>query len=272
VNINDLAKELYLTNSALTAHIRKLEEADIITIIRQPGSHGLQKICSLQQRKILFEMDALHTVITNSHTFEMPIGHFSDYEVFPTCGIVTKDKIVGILDDPRYFAFPEHFDAALIWMLEGFLEYKIPNSLRTNERPVEIQVSLELASEAPGYSENFPSDIYFSINNTNLGYWTSPGEFNDRRGLFTPQWWFSNLGQYGRLKLLSVNDKGSFIDGFQISDATINDLHIDYRSNIVFRIETSKTNTNRGGFSLFGKNFGDYPQGICFSILFENIQ
>jgi predicted transcriptional regulator len=272
MNINALAKKIYLTNSALTMHIKKLEEAGIIGVTHESGVRGTQKVCSVKKRKIFFELDESGTTVADNHMFEIPIGHYSDYEVAPTCGIVTETEIIGTLDDPRYFAFPEHLKAELIWLTDGFLEYKIPNSLRANERPVELQVSLEIASEAPGYSEHFPSDIYFAINQKPLGYWTSPGEFNNRRGLFTPQWWFPNLGQYGQMKLLSVNDKGSFIDGLRISDVTIRDLNIDYRSNISLRVSAPVNAANRGGLTLFGKNFGDYAQGIRFTIFYERIE
>ncbi|GHU99500.1 transcriptional regulator [Clostridia bacterium] len=269
-NINELAKEIHLTNSALTMHIKKLEDAGIIAITHESGTRGMQKVCSIKNRKVLLEMDGTVGAAVNSHAFEIRIGHYSNYEVVPTCGLVTAQKIIGILDDPRYFAFPERFDAELIWLTDGFLEYKIPNSLRASENPVELQISMEIASEAPGYSEHFPSDIHFAINGVALGYWTSPGEFNDRRGLFTPKWWFPNLGQYGQLKLLSVNAKGTFIDGLKISDVTIGDLNIDYRSDISFVLGAPRNAVNRGGLTLFGKNFGDYAQGIVFSVLFEN--
>jgi predicted transcriptional regulator len=271
MNINDISKEVHLTNSALTMHIKKLEKSGIIKIATESGIRGTQKICSIKNKTILFKM-TLYNEIVDSHTFEIDIGHYSSYEIAPTCGIVTAKKIIGELDDPRYFAFPERFNAAFIWLTTGFLEYKIPNSLRANEKPVEIQISMEIASEAPGFSEHYPSDIHFSINNVRLGYWTSPGEFNDKLGLFTPKWWYANLGQYGRLKLLTINNTGTFIDGLKISEVKIDNLRIDYRSDLSFIISAPKNAVNRGGLSLFGKGFGDYSQGIRFAILFEKIQ
>lgn len=137
------------------------------------------------------------------------------------------------------------------------------------ERVTELQISFEIASEAPGFSANYPSDIHFSINGIDLGYWTTPGEYNDRRGLFTPDWWFLNLGQYGKVKMLSVNSQGTFIDGFAISDTTVDQLNITANSEISFVISSPKDAVNCGGLTLFGKNFGDYNQGIVINMLYE---
>ena len=61
----------------------------------------------------------------------------------------------------------------------------------------------------------------FYLNDLRLGSWTSPGDFGDIKGLFTPGWWPGNWNQYGQLKLLVVNKKGTFIDGLKISDMRI---------------------------------------------------
>ena len=47
-------------------------------------------------------------------------------------------------------------------------------------------------------------------NDVCVGTWLSPGDFGDSRGLFTPDWWFPNWNQYGLLKLLVINKKGTF--------------------------------------------------------------
>ena len=102
---------------------------------------------------------------------------------------------------------------------------------------------MELGSEAPGINNDWPSDIEFYLNDLRLGSWTSPGDFGDVKGLFTPGWWPENWNQYGLLKLLVVNRKGTFIDGLKISDITINDLKLDYRSNI--RLKFAVNNKKR---------------------------
>ena len=44
----------------------------------------------------------------------------------------------------------------------------------------------------------------FTLNNTKVGSWTSPGDFGDVHGMFTPDWWFPNWNQYGLLKMLVI--------------------------------------------------------------------
>jgi len=269
LNMQEICQSLNISNGALTPHIKKLEDAGIIKTQSEPGVRGLQKLCSLELNRIFIEFDPVNQN-ANNYSFEIDIGQYSAYEVTPTCGIATTEVIIGEVDEPCYFAFPERKNAALIWFAHGSLEYQIPNPLRFNEEAIELQISMELSSEAPGFAAHFPSDIHFAVNGTSLGYWTSPGEFNDRAGFFTPNWWFSNLGQYGRLKMLSVQQNGTYIDGLKISDVTIGDLKIDSRTPVTFNISSPKDAVNKGGITLFGKGFGDYAQGIRSTIIFKN--
>lgn len=43
MNMNELAQHLKITNGALTSHIRKLEEAGLISVVNETASHGNQK-------------------------------------------------------------------------------------------------------------------------------------------------------------------------------------------------------------------------------------
>ena len=270
LNLDFFAKNLGLSNGAITMHIRKLAEANLIQIKTASGKRGSQKMCHMCVDKIIINIEKDENKQEKAYKTELGIGHYTNFQASPTCGIVTATGIIGEFDDPRYFSFPQRFNAELLWFSTGYLEYFIPNNLKIGETLTEFQISMELASEAPGYSTHYPSDIYFSVNNVNLGYWTSPGEFNDRRGIFTPDWWFPNLGQYGKLKLLTVNKEGSYIDGMKISDVTVNQLKIDSSSNILFRISAPKECNNQGGLSLFGKGFGDYNMGLTVKLVYEN--
>lgn len=270
MNLDGLAKILGLTNGAITAHIKKLKDAGLINVTTSSGVRGSQKQCSLAIDKIIIDIMGTED-LANAYDFEVDVGHYSDYEIFPTCGIVTKDSIIGELDDPRYFSYPERFNAGILWFTEGFVEYKIPNALKHSQKTIELQFTFEIASEAPGFASQYPSDIYLSVNGIELGFWTSPGEFNDRRGFVSPSWWFNNLGQYGRYKLLIINKEGTFIDGLPIGSTTIDALGITPNSNITFRIAAPPYALNKGGVTLFGKTFGDYPDGIKVRLIYENI-
>lgn len=70
-------------------------------------------------------------------------------------------------------------------MAKGFLEYKVPNILPKHKQCKQLSLSMELCSEAPGYNENYPSDIYLSINDRSCGHYHSTGDFGARRGIYT---------------------------------------------------------------------------------------
>ena len=104
MSMNEIAQSIGVSNGALTSHVKKLEETGLIKTDTVHGTHGNQKMCSIN------------------------------------------------ID--------------------------------------QITLSFEISSEAPGVCDNWPSDITFRLNDINIGKWTSPGDFGDVRGMFTPDWWF----------------------------------------------------------------------------------
>ena len=96
--------------------------------------------------------------------------------------------------------------------------------------------------------------------------WTSPGDFGDVHGMFTPQWCPQNWNQYGLLKLLVINDYGTYIDGLKISDVSTLSLHLDYNSDIRLRLAVENDSEHVGGITLYGKSFGNYDQDIRVAI------
>lgn len=272
MNINDLSKQLNLTTATMSLHIKKLSDCGLIHIRIVPGKHGIQKLCSLKENKLLIDLSSLH-LNPNIKTKEcsVKIGHYSNYEISPTCAIATKDCIIGDFDDIRYFSYPQRYDATFLCFGHGHIEYGLPNLLDIGEHPVELQISFEISSEAAGVNDNFPSDVYFQINGIDLGFWTSPGDYGGKkRGYLNPSWYPSNINQYGLLKYLIINRTGTYIDGYnKISDVTIDQLGIQYQSKIDFRISSPATTSHPGGISLFGKGFGDYNQDIIFKMMVE---
>lgn len=261
MNMNELATSLKITNGALTSHIKKLEDCGIITIVSESAGHGNQKKCMVHLDKILIEFD-LEEQQKNIYETEIKIGHYSDYQVYPTCGLATANQLIGEVDDARYFAHPSRIDSDILWFTKGYVEYMIPNFLPVQQKIDQITISAEISSEAPGINDIWPSDIYFYLNDTCLGMWTSPGDFGDVKGIFTPDWWFPNWNQYGLLKLIVINSAGTFIDGLQISDVSLKNLNLDYRSTIKFKFAVPDHAEHIGGMTIFGRNFGNYNQDI----------
>lgn len=273
MNMNELATSLGITNGALTSHIKKLEESGIIQVMTERGSHGNQKVCKVAVDKIVVDVESEENEEDqNIYNTEVKVGHYSDYEVYPTCGLATSQAIVGEVDDPRYFSHPDRINAGILWFTKGYIEYIIPNLLPSATKIDQITVSLEISSEAPGINNDWPSDISILLNDVKIGTWTSPGDYGDVQGIFTPDWWFPNWNQYGLLKMIVINKKGTFVDGLKISDVTINEFNLDYKSTVRFKLEIEEDAKNVGGITIFGSEFGNYNQDIKVRIAYSPME
>ena len=273
MNMNELATSLGITNGALTSHIKKLEESGIIQVMTERGGHGNQKICKVAVDKIVVDVESEETEEDqNIYNTEVKVGHYSDYNVYPTCGLATSKAIVGEVDDPRYFSHPDRINAGILWFTKGYIEYMIPNLLPSATKIDQITVSLEISSEAPGINNDWPSDISIFLNDVKIGTWTSPGDYGDVQGIFTPDWWFPNWNQYGLLKMIVINKKGTFVDGLKISNVTINQFNLDYKSTVRFKFEIEEDAKNIGGITIFGSEFGNYNQDIKVRIAYSSME
>lgn len=270
MNIRELSEAVGLSSAIMTMHIKKLEKAGIVRSEMQPSRGGVQKVCSLQveEAEIIFPNKLEH--IREYHQSEISVGHFTDFQVEPTCGLATTEKFIGIVDDPRSFLDAERFQAKIVWFSEGFIEYKIPNFLLSTENPTELVISMEIASEAPLTNNNWPSDLTFYMNNVKLGTWTSPGDFGDKRGKYNPPWWPDDINQYGLLKHLTVTNLGTRMDGHPMSDVTLEQINV-WDKQWTLRIAIEGDSRNIGGFTLFGNGFGNYKQDIVFRLYYEKV-
>lgn len=126
MNMNELAGRLNISNGALTGHIKKLEECGLVSISNESAGHGNQKKCFVHLDKILVDLDG-RADDKNVYQTDIKVGHFSDYKVYPTCGLASGNAIIGEVDDVRYFAHPDRYNADMLWFTQGFVEYMIPN-------------------------------------------------------------------------------------------------------------------------------------------------
>lgn len=268
MSMNQLASELNITNGALTSHIKKLEACGLITTSGEAAGHGNQKFCSVRADRILIEIDKEQEV-HNVYLSELKVGQFTDRRITPTCGLSSPTALIGEVDDPRYFDHPDRYNADILWFTKGFVEYTVPNFIPSGQVITDITLSCEISSEAPGINSDWPSDISFFVNDIPVGTWTSPGDFGDVRGLLTREWWPMNWNQYGLLKMLVVNRKGTFIDGLKISDVTIEDLKLKAREPVRIRLQVCDDAENVGGLTIFGKSFGNYGQDIRVALKYK---
>jgi predicted transcriptional regulator len=271
LNVNEIAKTLNIPQSTAAVNIKALEKAGLVKVENKKGKKGSQKLCSAQYSEIViaFPSGAPEDREDDVIEVEMPVGLYTKFEVSPPCGLCSPEKIIGFLDAPDSFWSPERVKAGLLWFEKGFVEYKFPNNALYKREPLKrIEVSMELSSEVPGTNKNWPSDITLWINEVEIGTWTSPGDFGDRRGRFTPLWWKLEGSQYGLLKTWIVTDEGSFVDGERVSDVTLKDLKIYDHSSIKIRVGVKEDARNVGGINIFGRGFGNYDQDIVLRLCF----
>ncbi|MGV2107124.1 ArsR/SmtB family transcription factor [Agrobacterium vitis] len=271
MNVNDIAAELSLPQSTVSTNLQVLEDAGLIRTESQKARKGSQKICYPTAEEVLVVFKSERRKI-DAHAIEvaMPIGLYTSYEVTAPCGLCSPDGIIGLLDVPNTFLDPERMKAGLIWFTRGYVEYQFPNNAKlSGSRIREIEIAMELSSEVPGTSADWPSDITLSINGTDVGTWTSPGDFGDKRGVYTPDWWKLKGSQYGKLKNWRISSEGTFVDGVKISAIDLNAIDLLAHHSIRVRIGVRDDARHPGGINIFGRGFGNYDQDIVLRIRTE---
>ena len=270
LSINEISQRLEISSAMVTKHISILEENHIVESTLKKGIRGRLKICELKKENITLIFNPNKEQFReNVIKKELPIGSFYDFQVTAPCGLTTTEKLVGFADDPGVFYYQEKSEIQLLWFTEGILHYHIPIFDVTIREVKQLEITLEICSEHPGYKMHFPSDIFFEINHLPLGKYTSPGDFGNRKGVLTPTWW--DLGtQFGRLVSLRVDDTGTYIDEKKVSGTTIQQIIQEEQGRNVldFSIATGQGEFN-GGLNLFGKEFGDFTQDIEIVFSYE---
>ncbi|MBM6384054.1 MAG: ArsR family transcriptional regulator [Paenibacillus sp.] len=269
MSVKDIATQIKLSPSIVTMHIRKLEQAELIGSRRVRRNGGTHKMCFLKQKKIEIELPAASRV-TNMREQTISVGHYTAFDIHPTCGLGTREKEIGVWDDPRYFLDPERVQASILWFGRGYVEYKTPNYLYPEPSVNAIEISMEIASEAPGLRDDWPSDITFTFNGIKLGTWTSPADFGRAaRGKYTPEWWHRNVNQYGLLKTIRVDASGTTIDGKWMSDVTLNEVKLG-EPFWTLRFAVEEQADHVGGLTLYGAGFGNHDQDVVIRVYVDD--
>ena len=272
LSIADIARELNIPASSCAAHIKAMQEADLIRVDQLPGTRGSIKMCSrnVDRIDIRFVEPAEH--VDDVIKIEMPIGAYTDCSVFETCGLADENGLISMDDREENFYLPEHINAQILWTAKGYVEYLFPNQifgLPFAAKLNGISLSAELCSEAPGFNPDWKSDITIWINDVDCGTWTCDSDFGDRRGLNNPSYWPKGRTQYGQLTNWEVTREGAFINKKKVGDLTIDELKIMDSHRIRVRIGNKDNAKHVGGFNLFGKEFGDYRQDIVMGLSYE---
>lgn len=265
-NVNEIKDELGLPQSTIATNVMFLEEARLIETRNLKAAKGTQKICSALYDEFIIQFSEPGEV-KDAIEVEMPIGLFIEYNVSPPCGMCSTKKIIGFLDTPASFLEPERVKAGLLWFEKGYVVYQFPNNALYQEKPVRrLEVTAELSSETPGTNPLWRSDITLWVNGIDVGTWISPGDFGDKRGTFTPEWWKLEGSQYGLNKVWSVTEAGCSIDGVQVSGVTLSDLKLSEHHSVKVKIGVKDDAQNVGGVNIFGRGFGNYDQDIVLRL------
>ena len=269
LNVNQISEELELPQSTVATNVQMLEKAELIRTQTVKARKGHQKVCEALYDEVIVRFDGEEPRTKDDDLVEvsMPLGLYTTADVSPPCGLCSTQGIIGLLDIPNFFHDPNRMQAALIWFGRGHIEYKFPNNAKLLNAAVEwLEFSMELSSEVPGTNADWPSDITLWVNEVSVGTWTSPGDFGDKRGVYTPNWWKLEGSQYGLLKTWRVGQQGSFIDGVRISEVTVADLDLAKHHSIRMRIGIDRDAKHPGGINVFGKGFGNYDQDILMRL------
>ncbi len=267
LNIKELAERVGVSSPIMLKHVNMLENAKIITshLVKRNGSTS--RVCTLIFAEYRLLIDTRRRNLPSVYSLSIPVGMYSDIDGKPTCGLATEKDVIGVFDDPRVFWDPERANAQLLWFSQGYVEYRVPNYYSPEQSITEIELSFEIASEAPDFVDDWPSDISFYLNGIKLFTWTSPGDYGVKRGILTPEWWPSN--QYGLLKVIHVTREGVMMDGIKMSDVTLEQVLTCTKSYWSIRFEVAEDAKNVGGISLFGQKFGNHAQDILMRVFFE---
>ncbi len=269
MSVKELAFRLNIPMSSASENVRILENADLIHTFYQAGKHGSLKLCAIKYERVFIDLIRQYDEANvNRYSVDMPIGGFYDFRIQSTCGLVGEKEFIGTDDDVRTFYSPQRHKTQLLWFKCGYVEYRFSKPADF-EKINRLQFSLEICSEAPGYRNDFPSDITFWINGTEICDWMCPGDFGGRRGVLTPDWWPINSTQYGLLKNLVVNPSGSFLDDTFASRVNLDKLNLSAGDYISFKIGVKDTARNVGGINIFGEKFGNHAQNIIMTVEYE---
>ena len=270
--IQEIAERLNMSLSNTSFHVKFLQKAGLVNLTQNHSKRGNEKIVALEKHclEILFINESENAFPSSSHAFstELPVGSFNLFDIVPPCGIADADgNLIGAEALPDIFYNYKRIKGEIIWFTEGYLEYHVSNAAIKNKVLEALQISCEVCSECANYNNSFKSDITFWLNDKEIGTYTSPGDFGGRNGKYTPKSWPAASTQYGMLVQIRIDEMGVWINQVNVSsEISIDDFaFITKEKCLRFRLGVKKNAKYVGGLNLFGRNFGDFQQGIRIS-------
>ena len=266
-SLSEIARDLDMPIATASQHLKRLENTGLVSSHTAPGIRGRQRIYTRLYDIVVLQLSRSTRYDPADHfEIQMPVGAFYNHQVISPCGLAAERGLIGEYDDVISFYDPSRFEAQLVWLSHGYLEYIFPNRAYGQGQAKRLELSMEICSEAAPSAPDWPSDIFLEINGRRIGEWTAPSDYGDKRGSLTPAWWADWNTQYGLLKVWQLDEQGAYIDGVRISDVTLTDLNLMEQPSVSVRIGVDDAAQNRGGLNIFGSKFGNHAQDIVMKI------
>lgn len=259
MNVNEIAAALGVSHPTASLHIRALQEAGLIESAFSSTDKGSEKRCWTAFTEVTFVLDTQPVESAEKmEEISTPVGLYSVVSVIPPCGLIGRRA--GLSSGNHPLMSPDRDQAQNLWFTGGWIEYSFPFQIPADAVLTAVEFEAEICSEAPGYDNDYPSDITAWMNGIEIGTWTSPGDLGGRRGRLNPSWWPDSFTQYGILKTWRVDETGSYIDREPANDVNLADLGLTFDTALTVRVGIREDAENQGGVNIFGKRLGDYPQ------------
>ena len=273
LNVNEISDALKLPQSTVATNIQVLESCDLIRTETAKATKGQQKICAARYNEIILRFDDYDVKSqTNVVDLSMPLGPLHELQRVAALRTLLER---GDHRPPRRAGFlprsgPHEGRADLVRARPRRIQIPEQRQGSAKQEIEALEFSMELSSEVPGTNANWPSDISVWINDVLVSTWTSPGDFGDKRGIYTPRWWKLEGSQYGHLKTWKITDRGSYLDGKKVSAVTLDRLHLEEHHSIRLRIGVDEHAKHPGGINIFGRGFGNYDQDILLRLYLKD--
>lgn len=262
MNMNEIASALELTNGALTAHIRRLEECGIIQTVTECTGHGNQKLCSIKVDQILVSGRTEEVREVRVRDEEIRVGYFDAFDIKPPCGLCSVYSMIGKENDAAYYALPDRLNAGMLWFSEGYVEYRVPDLLTEAQQMHQIMFYFEISPDHVGALPESQAEIDFYLNQKKIGTWVTPPEFQWTKGIYTPSWWYGREKQFGLMKMIVVTRFGTYLDGMKVSEVGLDNFTTEELRHLRLRLCVEKRGRYQSGIVLYGAGFGNYNQDI----------
>ncbi len=266
-SITELAHINNITNATVIFHLEILENATLVYSKTMPSRKGKTLIFFINFSSINLYTKEEKENKTDVYTQSIGVGNFIDATFEKYMRLATQSESFILNNNDAFDT--RRFDAQMLCTDNGFVKYAFSNNFAKCNTVEKLEFSFEICSEAPYYRNDWKSEINIAVNGIEIATYLSTGDFGGKRGELNPDWWESKFTQYGMLVNLTASEDGIFLNGEKVPTThTLDSLKIHEGNRIEFSIYTKKTAKFAGGFNLFGKGFGNYPQDIIMKGFF----